>query len=143
MVGDFFADVDAFASEESFDAALPPTPNKLKVGDFFAGASAAEDFLESTPESGDTPMPKRESVGDRCADDGFTTALVLADDLFDFLFDAALTTLDFGAPPTPMIESVGDLDEAVVGDGFFALVVEGDILGALEKMLSVGERFVV
>ena len=71
--------------------------------------------------------------------------MVLADDFFatDFLFGVALTALDFGAAPTPMIDSVGDLDEAVVGDGFFALVVEGNILGALEKMLSVGERFVV
>mmetsp|Transcript_19937 Transcript_19937/g.32745 ORF Transcript_19937/g.32745 Transcript_19937/m.32745 type:complete len:273 (+) Transcript_19937:400-1218(+) len=45
-----------------------------------------------------------------------------------------------------MIESVGDLDEGVVGDGFFTLPVEEDTLGddnleALENMLRVGERF--
>ena len=40
----------------------------------------------------------------------------------DFFFDAALTAVDFGGPPTPIIESVGDLDEGAVGDDFFAFL---------------------
>lgn len=63
IVGDFFA--GAFALKESFDAALPPTPNKLKVGDFDAGAFPAEDFFTAALESGDAPIPRREIVGDR------------------------------------------------------------------------------
>ena len=59
----------------------------------------------------------------------------------DFFFDAVLTAVDFGAPPTPIIESVGDLDEGAVGDGFFIFLVEGDTLfEEVEKMLRVGER---
>ena len=56
MVGDFFAG-------GSFDAALPPTPNKLKVGDFDAGVFPVE--VGVALESGDVLIPKRDSVGDR------------------------------------------------------------------------------
>ena len=143
-VGDFFA--GAFAVEDSSDAAFPPTPSKLMLGDFVAGAFAAEDFSNAALESGDAPMPKSEIVGDRDRDrvvgDGFDTAAFFFVNGFftaDFLFDAALATFDFGAPPTPIIESVGDLDEGAVGDGFFVLV-EGT-LGELENILRVGERF--
>jgi len=141
-VGDFFA--GAFAVEDSSDAAFPPTPSKLMLGDFVAGAFAAEDFSNAALESGDAPMPKSEIVGDRdrVVGDGFDTAAFFFVNGFfatDFLFDAALTTFDFGAPPTPIIESVGDLDEGAVGDGFFVLV-EGT-LGELKNILRVGERF--
>jgi hypothetical protein len=97
------------------------------LGDFVAGAFAAEDFINAALESGDAPMPKSEIVGDRerVVGDGFdAAAFFFANGFFAtaFLFDTALTTFDFGAPPTPIIESVGDLDEGAVGDGFFVLV---------------------
>ena len=57
------------------------------------------------------------------------------------MFVAALAVF-LGGAPTPIKDSVGDLlDEETVGNDFF--FVEGDtlVLGALEKILRVGERF--
>jgi len=140
-VGDFFA--GTFAVEDSSVAGSPPpTPNKLKVGDFFVSAFTVEDFSDATFDSLDVPIPNKESVGDWIAGVCLGNCAFFFINVFClnvFFFEAVLTTIDLGGAPTPIKESVGDLDEGAVGDGFFT-VVDEDTLGALEKMLRVGER---